>query len=80
LATRLPLRQVSGSVDAVFQLGPSAESRQSVLQHVEQLARRKAVQAGALPDTCQVRLPPCSLPQAVVGGAMPAGLLGLCGA
>lgn len=45
---------MAGSVDAVFQLGASEESRQSVLQHAEHLAMEKAVQAGAIPGTCQV--------------------------
>lgn len=66
-------------MDAVYQLGPSAESRRSALQQVEQLAVARAVAAGAIPDTCQVRnftwglRLPAAVPLEQLGGSLRAG-------
>lgn len=67
-------RQVSGTVDGVFQMGSEGQNRRKKLAGAEASALAKAVQAGADPSTCKVskmRLIPCTV-------CFHAGLVALC--
>lgn len=48
------IAQVSGSVDAVYDMGGTAASRTAVLQQAQRLAERRAAAAGAVPGSCRV--------------------------
>lgn len=48
------IAQVSGTVDAIFDLGPTAASRTAVLHGAQQAATARAEAAGARPGSCWV--------------------------